>query len=172
MTSSYSATVTGPMFLWCSTNSSWNLPKAYLLRLCRGRSELWSNPMRSDTAQKVSTTVQDSKCCWQKCKQYIMTTLTQAQLLIGLLTGRKLKMSTIQQVESTAMEIEDTRMPLKCVTMENLAQFPADRLYSRKAWMSLGTAARALESRPQINLVSCPAHVHLPVWEGWVWARD
>ena len=84
----------------------------------------------------------------------LVTTLTQAQLLIGLLTGRKLKMSTIQQVESTAMEIEDARMLLKCVTMENLAQFPTDRQEGLdESWY--GSEGLGVSSPDQTSLGPC-----------------
>ena len=62
-----------------------------------------------------------------------MITLTQAQSLIELLAGRRLKYVQSPAVaggggggESITMETEDARMLQNCVSMENLAQSPLD----------------------------------------------
>ena len=61
-----------------------------------------------------------------------MITLTQAQSLIELLAGRRLKYVQSPAVagggggESITIETEDARMLQNCVSMENLAQSPLD----------------------------------------------
>ena len=59
-----------------------------------------------------------------------MITLTQAQSLIELLAGRRLKYvqspAVAGEAESITMETEDARMLQNCVSMENLAQSPLD----------------------------------------------
>ena len=60
-----------------------------------------------------------------------MITLTQAQSLIELLAGRRLKYVQSPAVvggggESITMETEDARMLQNCVSMENLTQSPLD----------------------------------------------
>ena len=60
-----------------------------------------------------------------------MITLTQAQSLIVLLAGRRLKYVQSPAVagggvESITMETEDARMLQNCVSMENLAQSPLE----------------------------------------------
>ena len=63
-------------------------------------------------------------------KKISVITLTQAQSLIELLAGRRLKYvqspAVAGEVESITMETEDARMLQNCVSMENLAQSPLD----------------------------------------------
>ena len=66
----------------------------------------------------------------ESARKISVITLTQAQSLIELLAGRRLKYvqspAVTEKVESTTMETEDARMLPNCVSMENLAQSPLD----------------------------------------------
>ena len=66
----------------------------------------------------------------ESAKKISVITLMQAQSLIELLAGRRLKYvqspAVAEEVESTTMETEDARMLPNCVSMENLAQSPLD----------------------------------------------
>ena len=85
----------------------------------------------------------------ESAKKISVITLLQAQSLIELLTRRRLKYvpstAVADEVESTAMKIEDARMLLKCVSMENLTESPADRS-SSDGISTLACAAPKLNS--------------------------
>ena len=111
MTISFSASATGPMFLWRSTNLSRNQSRPKHTSCDSAEEEASCAHEERHCSAKYLRLFKTVNVVGKSAKKISVIMLTQAQSLIELLAGRRLKhvqsTAVAEEVESTAMETED-----------------------------------------------------------------